>query len=393
MIPLGLSATRRRDFFSLLVNSHLMRVRIWVLDKNEDHLGELTDSSRVFILDGAVQIDTTSDISRQLTLSILDPDGRIQFDANTPSNEHFFMDRFLRVQYGVYSPTFDDWYDVPIFQGPITKIEQDGQIANVEAMGKESLLLSPALMWTSRHWKRGHKITDVITDILNAKGENRMTIPNLPHRLHKPLSIVGTDQGWPIINGLCKGIGYQCFYDGSGRFRMRKRPKNAVWNFQFQTDVLSRPVVPYDFTTIRNIIQVRGPQPDDKSKKRIVYTSKLHSADPASANNLSRNGKPRALVEVIDADHVRKLQDAKDIANDRRDQTQILGSDISFESLVIPFLEEYDPVQMTSPDFKAKISLKQFTIPLLSTSTMSIGFNKKVKVVRVRRRRTRSKER
>lgn len=391
MIQLPLTSVDLKTYRSLLINSHIMRARVSILDRNEGVLADINQSSRIFLLDGGVQVDSTADVTRQLSLTVLDPEGRILFDPSTPSSDQLFIDRFLRVNYSIWVPTLTKWIDCPVFWGPITKLEQDGQMINIEGMGKESLLLDPCLMWTSRTWKKGTKITDIIKNILNMRGENRMTIPDLNAKILKPLSITGEDQGWLIINKLAKDLDRQAYYDGSGRFQLRKRPEQSVYDFNYGVDVLTRPVMPYDFTTLRNIVQVRGPQPQDKKAARIVYTAKLPTQHSASAQALSRNGVPRPMVTIIDSDNVKKLADAKDQANNALDHASVMGGDITFDSLVIPFLEENDPVGLISPDGKSGMGMKQFTIPLLPGESMSVGYHKKINVRRVRRRRKKNR--
>jgi hypothetical protein len=318
-------------------------------------------------------------------LTILDPKGVIMFDANTPTNDQLFMDRFIRVVYSVYVSSLDDWVRVPIFTGPITKLEQDGQIVSVEAVGKESIYLAPSFMWHSQTWKRGVKITKVMQDILAFRGEQKIVMPDLAAKLRKSLTVHGQSEGWRVLQMLAKSINRQIFYDGSGHCRLRMRQSTPTYEFSYASEVLSRPKTPYDFTTLRNIIQVRGPAPDDKKTKRIVFTARLPDADGASGVSLARNGKPRPLVTIIDADHIKKMSDARDMAGDAMRMSQAIGGDVSFDALPIPFLEELDPVRVFGPNVSSKFILRNMTIPLLSTESMAVGYNRKVRVRRTRR--------
>jgi len=381
---IDLLITTDAEYIRRLTSSHVIRTRIQILDRNELVVSDLTNDPRVYIVSGAVQVDVGGDVSRQLAIGLIDPFGVAMLDPDAPSTSALFMDRYVKVFYDVFMGD-GTWKTCPVFTGPITKLEQNGANISLEAMGKESLLLAPALQWKTRRFRKGTKITSVIHALLSDHGERRIKMPSLSRRLHKDMTVVGVDEPWKIIQKLAKEVDRQAFYDGDGYFRMRRFPSDSVYTFEVGVDVLTTPSMPLDFTTLRNTIRVMGPEPDQKKARRISGTATLTAANALSPGSLGRNGKRRVLGEVIDADHIKKNAEARNQAKKVLARASVLSSDMTFDALVIPFLEEYDPVRVISPQGTYRFAMRSFTIPLLASDSMSVGYLKRSRVRRIHR--------
>jgi len=389
MQKLGMNNRDFAKYLDGLAQSHMVQTRVSVLNKNEKEIAELTTDSRTFVLGGEVQIDQTADVSRSLSLELLDPHGLAAFDPNTPSSTSLFMDRFLKVYREDYIDSLDQWVSAPIFHGPITKIEQDGVNISVEAMGKEHLLQEPHLYWRTRTFRKGTRLTKVIRTLLEDKGEAFIDLPNRDDTLKKPITVIGTDVPWKVIVRLAGMLNCFAFYDGDGVFRLRPKAKNPSYTFTDGEDgvLLTTPRQPFDFTGVRNLIQVKGPKPDQKDAKRLVVTKKLNPEAGLSAQSLSRNGKPRYMVTVVEVDPLKERKKGTRMATDLLAGTSRLGTEMEFESLVIPVLDEGDICRVNSEDLNTNFGLKKMTVPVGAADSMSIGFNKKTRVRRIRRRR------
>jgi hypothetical protein len=378
------SANFQKYLDALVADSVVRRIRVDLLNKNEKIVGELTLNDRVFVLDGSVQIDATAAITRQLSMLLLDPHRILFFDPDVESTKALFMDRFIRVHHELWVPALSRWVTAPIFTGLITKLDQDGMYITVEALGKEVLLLTPALHWRTRTFKKNTKITAIVRQLLQDRGEQRIDLPDIQKRIKKPLTVTPRAETWKVINRLAKSANMHCFYDGQGTFRMRRRPTNAVYQFKRKVDVLSSPSQPYDFTGIRNVIQVRGPKPEQKKQKQIVETVRLRNTHPMSPASLSRNGKGRFLVQIIEDDHIRKRKRAREIGRRAlRNSTDFLV-DTNFDAMVVPFLDEYDIATVTSLFGTLRFSMQKWTIPFAVGSSMSVGFLKRPKMMKRR---------
>jgi hypothetical protein len=362
----------------------LRRFHVEILDRNEKEVGELTLNDEVFVLDGSVQIDATAAVTRQLNLLLLDPKRRVFFDPDVPSAKALFMDRFIRVYHELWVDELGKWIKCPIFTGPITKLDQDGMYISVEAMGKESLLLAPALHWRTRTFKKNMKVRTIIRTLLQDRGEAKMDLPEFTKRLRKPLSVLPTQETWKVINKLAKSANMHCFYDGAGVFRMRRKPTNVIYVFRRGVDILTDPSQPYDFTAIRNTIQVRGPKPEQKNQRQIIETVRLAPTHPMSPQSLMRNGKGRFLVSILQQDHLRKRVRAKEIGRRELRNSTDFAVDLTFDSLVVPFFDELDVAAAVTLFGRMRFAMKKWTIPMSPATGMSVGFNKRPKMMKRR---------
>lgn len=397
MKGLGLSHGERDKYRNGLRKSHIVRHRVRILDRNEDVIGEITESSRMFILEGTVQVDSDAEITRQLQLRVLDPSGILYLDPNSPDRYALFADRFIAVDRQDWIESLSRWVSCPVFHGPVTRLDQDGTIIQIEASGKEILYLPPALHWKTRTFKKGTKIRNVIISLLQDKGEQRIDIPHFDRALREPITLLGMEPAWPLIKKLAASVNRQAFYDGAGVFRMRPFPKRSLYTFRHgdNGDLITVPTKSYDFSTLRNVIRVRGPRPDNHDPaetetpgyhdRRIVWTAKAGAGDAASSVNMARNGTPRILAEVIENYNLKKQSDAKKQANDALDRALDLDATSNFDALPVPFLEEKDVVRVIAETGSSTFRLDQFTIPLLASDTMSIGYLKRSRVNKRRR--------
>jgi hypothetical protein len=226
MIPLGISRAERRAFEDKLSEDHRIRVRVRILNRDEKPIASLTaPSSRV--LDGQVLIDTTQDVTRQLNgLTVLDPRGNLVLDRDGPADVPLSPATMVAVEYGVL---VEDWLDVPVFWGPLTRFERSGAEVTIEALGKESLMLPPNVLGAAVTARKGVKVTEAILRVARAAGERRLNIPNLKARLPEHFSVTGREPAWPRLQQLARSVDRQLFYDGAGRLRLRRLPSDPVF--------------------------------------------------------------------------------------------------------------------------------------------------------------------
>ena len=286
--------------------------------------------------------------------------------------------------------TAADWVDVPVFWGPITTLERDGDQVSIGGSGKEVLGLAPAMLWNPLTLRKGTVRTTAIRRVLQAIGEARFDLPELANRISNTWSLDRHAEPWKYAVRLAKYADRQLFYDGLGRAKMRRYPQNRAWLFRGGPGgtLLSKPKISYDIADARNTVEVLGGTPKGK-KKKIRATAQPNPSNPLSAWTLRRNGKRRYLVEVVEND-VTKQSTATHIADRTLDGLLTATVSFEFETLPIPHLEEGDRVAVLVSDTYAtgparllvgshyEFSLQRFTLPLTSGESMSIGVNRRV---------------
>lgn len=280
-----------------------------------------------------------------------------------------------------------NWVDVPVFWGPITGLEQDGNQVTIHGSGKEVLGLAPSLFFRTLKLAKGTQRVTAIRKIMQAIGEARFSLPESSDRITNTWSLGKHAEPWKSAVALAKytaGSGRQLFYDGAGRLKMRKYPAKPVWTFRGGEGgtLVSAPKVSYDMSAARNTVEVIG-----HGKVRAVA---YPSSGPLSPWELRRNGARRFLGEVVEDDQIGKNSTAAKIANDTLAKLLSVTTTFEFESLVIPHIEEGDRIAVIVPDVRAtgparlvtgqryEFSIQTFTIPLTSGEAMSIGINRNV---------------
>lgn len=404
MMPLGLSKSDARAYNRAVVQSRRMYIRARVFDQNEKPIADLTTPTST-ILEGQVVIDASPRDSknldvpevpvwRSLNLSILDPRHRLYLDPDSPSNTAMFPSQFISVVRYDYVSELSRFVACPLFFGPLTRFDRQGNAAYVEAMGKEIFNIAPAVMWESIKLPKGMKITDAIKTLLQKNGERKFLLPTLSARLPASISLSRHDQAWYHARRLAASVGYMLFYDGLGRVRMRKKPLSPTWTFSLyertgipKPHVLTEPSISYEFSELRNTIEVLGPEPSKNSgKKRIRAVAYPVRSDPLSPWSLSHNGDPRYLVETIENPDIKRLSQAQEIAKDTLADRMNLAREVSFDALPIPHLEEQDYVVLRMADDVITWRLNRFTIPLTSDGVMNLGITRRNRVQRRRRK-------
>lgn len=388
MINLGLSDADHRAFEEALRHSHRIRVLVRMHDRDERIISTWHDH----IVSGSVQVDSTRKPTRTLTLTMIQPDAAPAWLPDAPGDGALsaFANNYLSVVYAVWVPglsTGPGWVRVPVFWGPISGLDKDGAQVTVQANGKESLGLEPAVQWKPLTLNKGlHRVT-AMRRILLSMGERRGNLPPLRFRLKQPRSLGRHAEPWNMVRLIAGSMNRQVFYDGRGRVQLRVRPNNRAWQFAPGENgtLLSRPKLSYDTADTRNIVEVLGPE-SRGSPKRVRAVARPGAAHPLSPENLGRNGEPRWLVHSSQNSDVSNQRQAQQKADEVLADKLRVQVSAEFESLPIPHLEEEDLVAVVADGVGIGFRLRSFTLPLTSDESMSVGFNKRVQWRRRRRR-------
>ena len=399
MFPLGLKRTDLRAFHRALADSHSIRVRVYVLDMVHDRMANLSDE----FIDGQVNVDADAQPTRSATLTFYDRRKTMDFDSDSPSNGALFANRMLRVTYGVKVSELAEWVDVPVFTGPVIKVDRTANEVTVECQGKEVLAMGAG--WRPMTIKKGVKKVDAIRRIMRERGgEHRFDLPDLDSKLPKAVSLGRETQPWAAAQKIARSMNRHLFYDGAGVCRLRRYPDNPVFKFrdgQLGT-VAAPPQVSFSMDDVRNAVWVKGgvpkakkkdaTQPTDadgnnkKDKERGVrHFETAPRSHPLSPWRLGRPDAPRFLLEVIENDSIRSEKEARQVAHRVLHHRLRQLVDVTFDSLPVPHLEPEDMVRVDTHQFAHTMRLGQFSLPLRHDSLQSVGYTRKVSVRKRRR--------
>jgi hypothetical protein len=392
----GRKSDEQNAFLALLCSHHTIETTLSLMDLNMDEVPGGDISAR--LEDGQVTVDADSDVTRAVDLDLMDPEGALHLDSNSPDAGALFADRMIRIKYHVINPAGTVRYTTPVFTGPITALDRDGSRLKVELQGKEIFGLSEA--WNERTWKKGARVTTVIRYIVKEMmGETHFNIPNLSKKLSRNVSVGGDKLPWIVAKQLAASIGYHLYFDAMGICQMRKMPSASVFTFQEGQSVKTEPQVGFDIEEIVNAVEVFGKQPNKKQRKSgrrrphaKVVASRSH---PLSPWKLGRKSGPRYLPVTIEDNGITSNAEARQRARRELGNLLLESVEVGYDALTIPGLEELDVVTIKTSRFTAKHRARQFTIGLLSGAESSMGYVKNVKpnTSKIRPKRKKTKKR
>ena len=371
------SNSETADYFEDLATSHEFRVRVMILDGDEEELTSLTKTANS-VISGAVQYDARADISRRLSLTFLDQEGKIQFRAGTPAPQAVFVNHFVSVVREDFSPLVGKWVACPVFYGPITSFHRQGAEVGIEAMGKELLLQPPYAAKQTYTRGAGVRISEVIQTIARAQGERKFLLPVTTNaKLHRRFTIPKWGAVWPKLTKLAAAHNMFLFYNGRGQLclRRRKTPDDAPFVFDGEF-VVSTPSVDFDFTAFRNTVRVIGANPDGPKRAPVAVRYEPPSSQLAPVR-IAWNDEPQYLVETIENSDIHRKRGAERLAETELRRLARVENVVSFEALPVPPLEEFDParldVEIDHIEYVADFLMEQWTLPLDAGGSMQVG--------------------
>jgi hypothetical protein len=372
MISLGLSAASHQTLLTTLASHHDINIKVQVLDLSHNYLGDI--SSR--LVDGQMDLDFEAENTRSLKLILLDPVHQLHLDSNSPDNGALYMDRMIRIIYNVTNPSGTFSVDIPLFCGPIRKLDRVGVLLNVECHSKEVLLMNN--FWKGRSHKKGVRMTSIIYATLFEAGERKMQIPVWNTLSPVNVNITSVHTPWIVVKRYASALSSYIYYDGRGVAVMRGIPQSTAYTFTEEV-LKSEPQIGYDTSKLVNAVQILGAIPKG-SKKPIFVRVIAPNSHPLSPFKLHRNGYPQYFPEYIQDDNIRTVAQAKAIANWHLSVGLIQSVSVAFDCLpgIGALLEGGDVVRLSTGEFNTYFRLTKMSVPLTVKGSTSIGYNKKL---------------
>lgn len=382
MLPLSwLTAAQRAEFELRLATGYEQRTTVTILTNEDVPVSTVS----AWVLDGQVDVrvpefDRESEkieVSRNASLTLLDPAAELGFDSGSPTGGAMYLDRMIGLAYGVRCSF--GWVDCPVFVGPLTDVERDGEFVSIEAQSKELFGLSEAN--TTATYKEGRTVTDVFSSLMARSGEDPALVDALPDgpKLQKTFSITPESHYWFHAYRVAASVDRAPFYDGSGRCRTPLRPVLPSWLFAYGDGGMLRslPKVGYSIDGLKNAARVSGGTPNGSKKKATGY-AEAPPTHPLAAEKLGRRGTKRYMLTTEDDSAL--TNNTKANARARENLTDGLAQQVasSFTALPVPHLEPWDVVVVNAPHFAGEMRVNQFSLPLTADGVMTVGFNERV---------------
>lgn len=357
------------------------RIRVLVRIYNTDDIaakGKLIEGK---VIEGQVDCDLDAEVTRSLTLTIMDPEGSFVFDAMGK----VYADDFIGVEYGVWVPELEDWVDTPVFFGPVSRYERNGPEVTLEAQGKESLMLPPTKQVLPDLTPANRYLRTVLREIFDAFGEEKYRLgaarsKTIPGSFSIDAAKARELGSWRYAQKLAASRNLLLLYGGDGYLEAKKlNPSQPTYVFR---DALTEPVLGYSMDDIRNRVEVWDQ--DTKGKPDPLVRLDLPASHPLSKESLARNGKHRILVERVELDSVKTtVAEATNIAEGVLRSHSHGIQDVAFDHLVVPHLKLGDRMALRLKDKREELfTLRRFSIPLTAADSMAVGYTRPLRVAR-----------
>jgi hypothetical protein len=391
MQRMGLTNVGLQAYHRALCRPHSIRVMVSLCDLEENPLESITP----VIVDGQVTYDVDAEVTRMLSLQLLDPHHDLNIDTRRPTDGALFLDRIVKVYYSIWVEELHRRVTCQVFTGVPWNLSRSGPLVTIEAHGKERLALRAA--WRTFHRAKGANTAQTIRALLRERaGEDRFGGAFDTHngRLGRPFNVARSQITWDRARKLANAIDRQLYYPGNGRCTLRKLPDKPLLTLSADPASVDNPahmmaivedIVPdtnvEDFV---NAVLVKG------KKKTDPVVVKLDDRHPLSAQRLARNGVPGVIGVFEENSQLNtRAKQRRRGANllDRRGQTTV---NVSYGTLPLPHLEENDPVRVITPDGVAFTHrMRQWALPLATEGAppMTVGYTRRLTPARRRIRR------
>lgn len=348
-----------------------MKVTVQILTNNHAVVSTVSN----VLMDGQVDVDVTDKTqpSRKCLLQFLDPGHSLAFDSSAPTDGALYLDRMIRVIVSVRCSF--GWVDVPVFTGPVTGVDRDGDLVNVNAAGKETFGLRSA--WETHTFKSGRKWA-VVVDMLTRTGEQPryMQIPTTGGRIVKAISIGRETQLWVKAVNVEASRDRILLCDARGIARSVAKTSKPVATFD-GSNILSEPQISFSTDNLKNAIIVVGADPDGPKKpvSALVVAPRSHPLSPWKIGR-GTQGRGGYLTFREDNSHIRTTPKA--VARGQALLVEYLSmqTQATWDALPIWHLDGFDTVNLATETFSATVQVKKFSLPLRADANMTCGYQR-----------------
>lgn len=320
------------DYHAALASRAKPTTTVHILTAEHDPVAEVT----AHVLPSA-QVNfpgSSAEVSRTMTLDMLDPTHALHLDSDSPADGGVYADRFIQVTQTVESPLLAAPASVSVFTGPLVKFSRDGEVVQIEAQGKEQRARTDVPSMTCH---KGEFVVDAIEKIMRHRcGETRFSFPQGVRDKLPDDVVIGRaekNQPWRVCLALARSIGMQLFYDGRGVLVLRDVPKRPVIEL-LPTGLIS---VEYDWQDMFNRVEVDG-------KQGVHGSAVVPHWHPLHPEKMGRNG--------VDWQHTKFIEDSKISTNAQADRVaeaelnRLVAQSVKASGTVVPVwhLDPRDPV-------------------------------------------------
>lgn len=333
------------------------------------------------LVDGSITVDRERDEKRMCDFELDNTDGALKNDPRTG----LWYDKVLKAFWGIkfYDYGLAQWvrWETPLGVFLIDRIGSSRFPHSIKVTGRDlsKKCITSGLSQTLA-FPQGVAVEAIIQAMAANAGIKQFSLPITGNAYSEDLTFTRNTPRWTVMKKLADLIGYELYFRQDGVLTMRPYPDPTTsplaWSF---TQDAGGSLVDYDKSTtdsgiFNHIIVTGAPLGAEPSTlagavtgsdaSEIVFAEALNT-DPSSPTCIARIGD---RTKPYESDFFTSAAQAQDYANLMLRIASLEEYDMNFTSLIIPFLDAGDIIEIRQPDDNvytpARFLLSNFTIPM-----------------------------
>jgi hypothetical protein len=322
------------------------------------------------LVDGEVTVDRERDERRMCDITLENNDNALQLNPV----DGFWYDKILKVFWGIryFSAGVETRWETQIGELMIDSIVESAFPHTVKVVGRDyakKCLLTK--LKSSLSFSQYTPVEDIIAALAGNCGITKIALPYTGEGFAKDVVFERGTERWKVMRDLADSIGYELYFRGDGYLTMRPYgdPTLSPLKWIFNQSPLDGTLVDYtrssNDTRVKNHIIVIGAATTDLDGFSQVAFGEAINTDTSSPTRVAKIGD---RTEIIESDYITDSVQAGAMAVQRLRIASLEEFDIDFSSIIIPWLEGGDIVEIVDKGEGAYVPsrflLVNFVFPL-----------------------------
>jgi hypothetical protein len=322
------------------------------------------------LVDGEVTVDRERDERRMCDVTLTNYDNALRINPI----DGFWYDKILKVFWGIryFSAGVEKRWETQIGEFLIDSISEASFPHTVKIVGRDyAKKCLQTKLKSSLSFSQYTPVEDIIAALAGNSGITKLSLPYTGQGFAQDIVFERGTERWKVMRQLAESIGYELYFRGDGNLTMRPYgdPTLSPLRWIFNQSPLDGTLVNYERTSndsrIKNHIIVTGATTTDLNGFTQTAFGEAINNDTISPTRVSRIGD---RVDPIESDYITDSVQAQALAEQRLRVSALEEFDINFESVIIPWLDGGDIVDIVDRGegeyVPSRFLLVNFTFPL-----------------------------
>lgn len=329
------------------------------------------------LIDGGVTVDRSREEKRACDFTLENSDQALKHEPY----DGFWYDKILKAFWGIdyrdsITGVMTRW-EVQIGEFMIDRIDEDRFPEAVKVTGRDYVKKCMLTKLSqSISFPAGTAVEVIIRNLAANAGIKKFNLPYTNKAYGATTVFARGTERWKVMKEIADTVGYEVYFTGDGYLTMTPYPDptTSPLSWTFHPDAPDGSLVDYkrssNDNSIYNHITVTGATTEVNGFSSTVF-AEARNTNPTSPTRVSRVGE---RSKNYDSDYITTNEEAQHMANTMLSINSLEEYDVSFTSLIIPWLDasmivgvvegdesEYTPKRFLLNNFSLPMSLGAMT--------------------------------